>query len=260
LKLPANRAHTNLLSQFTDESPAGTEFRRLYLRVLKTTGGNGDSGCVMVTSARRGEGKSTTTSYLALTIARHGPANVLLVDCDLRKPRVHEIYGIPQARGMTDLLRGILPLKAVVKDTPQPNLKVITSGRVISGPSKLFQPDVIRRTFAEITAEYPLVIVDSPPVLPVSDPLLLAPEMDGVLLVVLAGKTPRQVVRRARDLLSSVEANILGVVVNNATQALPYYYDYKYYGYEEEVPRIRDGRSAFRGEVKLIAPQAEDRQ
>jgi Mrp family chromosome partitioning ATPase len=85
--------------------------------------------------------------------------------------------------------------------------------------------------------------------------------MDGVLLVVLAGKTPRQVVRRARDLLSSVEANVLGVVVNNANQALPYYYDYKYYGYEEEVPRIRDGRGSFRaGEVKLIAPQAEDRQ
>jgi Mrp family chromosome partitioning ATPase len=79
-----------------------------------------------------------------------------------------------------------------------------------------------------------------------------------VLLVVQAGKTPRQVVRRAHDLLKTVEANVLGVVVNNAAEALPYYYDYKYYGYDEEVPRIRDGRTP-RGEVKLVAPQAENR-
>ena len=159
---------------------------------------------------------------------------------------------------MTDLMRGILPLKSVLKDTTQPNLKVITSGRVISGPSKLFQPEVIQHTFAQLCAEFSIVIVDSPPLLPVSDPLILAPEMDGVLLVVQAGKTPRQVVRRARDLLTTVEAKVLGVVVNNAAEALPYYYDYKYYGYDEEVPRIRDGRPP-RGEVKLVAPQAENR-
>jgi capsular exopolysaccharide synthesis family protein len=249
---------SGIVDQFPDESPAGTEFRRLHVRLQRQAGPNGLRR-LQITSARRGEGKSTTTCYLALTVARHTPSNILLVDCDLRKPRVHELYGLPQARGMTDLMRGILPLKAVIKDTTQPNLKVITSGRVISGPSKLFQSEVIQRTFDLLCAEFPIVIVDSPPILPVSDPLLLAPEMDGVLLVVQAGKTPRQVVRRARDLLSTVEANILGVVVNNAAEALPYYYDYKYYGYDEEVPRIRDGRGSPRGEVKLVAPQAENR-
>jgi len=246
-----------IIEQFPDESPAGTEFRRLHVRLQRQAGTTGLRR-LQVTSARRGEGKSTTTCYLALTVARHSTTNVLLVDCDLRKPRVHEIYGLPQAKGMTDLMRGILPLKSVVKDTAQPNLKVITSGRVISGPSKLFQPEVIQHTFNQMCAEFPIVIVDSPPLLPVSDPLILAPEMEGILLVVQAGKTPRQVVRRAKDLLATVEANVLGVVVNNAAEALPYYYDYKYYGYDEEVPRIRDGRPP-RGEVKLVAPQAENR-
>jgi capsular exopolysaccharide synthesis family protein len=246
-----------VIDLFPDESPAGTEFRRLHVRLQRESGSNG-LRLLQITSARRGEGKSTTTCYLALTVARHSPTNILLVDCDLRKPRVHEIYGLTQAKGMTDLMRGILPLKAVIKDTAQPNLKVVTSGRVISGPSKLFQPDVIQRTFAQLCADFPIVIVDSPPLLPVSDPLLLAPEMDGVILVVQAGKTPRQVVRRAKDLLATVEANVLGVVVNNAAEALPYYYDYKYYGYDEEVPRIRDGRGSHRGEVKLVAPQTEN--
>jgi len=247
----------DLFALFQDESPAGTEFRRIHVR-LQREAGDTALRTIQVTSARRGEGKSTVTAHLALTVARHVQGRVLLVDCDLRKPRVHELYGLPQARGMTDFMRGILPLKAVIKDTPQPNLKAITSGRVISGPSKLFLTDVIQQSFARLTAEFDLIFVDSPPLLPVSDPLLLAPEMDGVLLTVLAGKTPRQVVRRAKDLLATVEANVVGVVVNNASEALPYYYDYKYYGYEEEVPRLKD-RNPSRGEVKLVTPQAENR-
>ncbi len=246
---------TNLFERFADESPAGTEFRRLHVRLLREAAGH-PLRTIQVTSARRQEGKSTTSAHLALAMARHTSCPVVLADCDLRKPRVHDLYGLPQARGMTDFMRGILPLKAVIKDTPQANLKAITSGRVISGPSKLFVADVIRQALAQISEQFDLVIIDSPPLLPVSDPLLLAPEVDGVLLVVLAGKTPRQVVRRARDLLASVEANVLGVVVNNVAEALPYYYDYKYYGYDEEVPRLKD-RSPSRGEVKLVTPQAE---
>lgn len=248
----------SVFDAFADESPAGTEFRRLHVRLLREAEET-PLRTLQITSARRGEGKSTTSAHLALTIARHTQAPVLLVDCDLRKPRIHELYGLPQAKGMTDFMRGILPESAVIKSTPQPNLKVITSGRVISGPSKLFESDVVQRTFAKLREGFELVVVDSPPVLPVTDPLVLAPEMDGVLLVVMAGKTPRQVVRRARSLLQTVEANVLGAVVNNAAEALPYYYDYKYYGYDEEVPRMHAGGSS-RGKVKLVAPQTETRR
>jgi len=243
----------DIFESFDDESPAGTEFRRLHVRLMREAE-HQRLHAIQFTSSRRGEGKSTTSSHLALTIARHMNGRVLYVDCDLRKPRVHEIYGLPQAKGMTDFMRGVLPLSAVVKDTQQPNLKVITSGRVISGPSKLFEPDVIDRAFKEIREECDVVIVDSPPLLPVTDPLLLAPKMDGVVLVVMAGRTPKQVVRRSRELLADADANLLGAVVNNAAEALPYYYDYKYYGYDEEVPRVRATREKARAGVKLVQP------
>jgi len=257
-KLKSFMSPPNLFESFADESPAGTEFRRLHMRLTRESDGN-RLRTVQVTSSRRGEGKSTVAAHLALTIARHTPGRVGLIDCDLRKPRLHELYGLDQSKGMTDFMRGILPLNAVLKETMQPNLRVITSGRVISGPSKLFETEVIQRAFAKINQEFDIVLVDSPPLLPVSDPLLLAEEMDGVILVVMAGRTPRQVVRRAREMLSTVEANVLGAVVNNADEALPYYYDYKYYGYDEEVPRIKT-RGMSRGEVKLVAPKGKDRK
>ncbi|MGD8394434.1 MAG: CpsD/CapB family tyrosine-protein kinase [Candidatus Eiseniibacteriota bacterium] len=246
------KTQRNIFEYFEDESPAGTEFRRLHVRLLRQADSQ-PLKTVQFTSSRRGEGKSTTSTHLALSVARHTEGKVLLVDLDLRKPRVHEIYGLPQAKGMTDFMRGVLPMAAVLKETEQPNLKVITSGRVISGPSKLFEEQVLRRTLQQLSDAFDLCIIDSPPLLPVSDPLLLAPRVDGVVLVVLAGRTPRQVVRRSRELLSDVEANVLGAVVNNAQEALPYYYDYKYYGYEEEVPRVRAPRGERRGEVKLVS-------
>ena len=241
-----------IFDYFDDESPAGTEFRRLHVRLLREAE-NTPLKTMQFTSSRRGEGKSTTSTHLALTIARHMDGKVILIDLDLRKPRVHEIYGLAQAKGMTDFMRGILPLKAVLKETPQPNLRVISSGRVISGPSKLFEPHVIQRSLSQIAEAADLVIIDSPPLLPVSDPLLLAPQVDGVVLVVMAGTTPRQVVRRSRELLADVEANVLGAVVNNAAEALPYYYDYKYYGYQEEIPRVHSSRGERRGDVRLVS-------
>jgi capsular exopolysaccharide synthesis family protein len=247
----------SVFESFADESPAGTEFRRLHVRLSRDGGSRLQT--IQITSSRRGEGKSTVAAHLALTIARHTQGRVGLVDCDLRKPRIHELYGLEQGKGMTDFMRGILPLKTVMKETRQPNLRVITSGRVISGPSKLFETEVIQRAFSKIVEEFDIVLVDSPPLLPVSDPLLLASEMDGVLMVVMAGRTPRQVVRRARGLLTTVEANVLGVVVNNASEALPYYYDYKYYGYDEEVPRMK-ARGVSRSKVRLVAPQGQDRK
>ena len=120
----------NIFDYFDDESPAGTEFRRLHVRLMREAE-NAPLRTIQFTSSRRGEGKSTTSSHLALTIARHMEGTLILVDCDLRKPRVHEVYNLPQAKGMTDFMRGVLPLKAVMKDTLQPNLKIITSGRVI---------------------------------------------------------------------------------------------------------------------------------
>ena len=115
------------------------------------------------------------------------------------------------------------------RDTPVENLKVIPAGAKIASPAHLFEGSILSEIFKKIRFYYDIVIVDSAPVIPVSDPMLISSEVDGVILVILAGKTPRNVATRARDILLDANANVLGAVVNNLSEVLPYYYDRKYY-------------------------------
>jgi capsular exopolysaccharide synthesis family protein len=227
---------TSLYELFDQESPIATEMRRLYSNI-RHGHSKGDMRSFLITSAHRGEGKSTVASHLALTVARFRGKKSLIVDADLRRPKLHEIFDVPKEPGLVECLEGGLdPLDAVV-DTPVENLKVIPAGRAIGSPAHLFEGDVLSEIFEKIKFYYDIVIVDSAPVIPVSDPMLIASEVDGVLLVLLAGMTPRHVALRAKNILMDANANILGIVVNNLSEVLPYYYDYHYYGYREGEPR-----------------------
>ena len=218
---------------FDQESPMATEMRRLYSNI-RHLHGKPDMRSFLITSSDRGEGKSTISSHLALTVARFKGKKSLIVDADLRRPRLHEIFGVPREPGLLECLEGkIDPLKAV-KDTPVENLKVIPAGSRVASPAHLFEGDILSDIFKKIRFYFDIVIVDSAPVIPVSDPMLISSEVDGVILVLLAGKTPRTVATRARDILLDANANLLGVVVNNLSEVLPYYYDYKYYGYHQQ--------------------------
>ncbi len=217
-----------------------TEMRRLYSNI-RHRHGRPDMRSYLVTSAQRGEGKSTIASHLALTVARFKGKKSLIVDADLRRPRLHDIFAVPKEPGLLECLEGrIDPLKAV-KDTRVENLKVIPAGARTDSPAHLFEGDILSEIFKKIRFYYDIVIVDCAPVIPVSDPMLIASEVDGVILVLLAGKTPRNVALRARDILRDANSNLLGVVVNNLSEVLPYYYDYKYYGYREQEARDRIG-------------------
>jgi capsular exopolysaccharide synthesis family protein len=210
-----------------------TEMRRLYSNVSHLHG-KPNMRSFLITSANRGEGKSTISSHLALTVARFKGKKSLIVDADLRKPRLHHIFNVRREPGLLECLEGrIDPLEAV-KDTPVDNLKVIPAGAWIASPGHLFEGNILSEIFKKIRFYYDIVIVDSAPVIPTSDPMLISSEVDGVILVLLAGKTPRKVAGRARDILLDANANLLGVVVNNLSEVLPYYYDYKYYGYREQ--------------------------
>ncbi len=225
---------------FDQESPMATEMRRLYSNI-RHLHGKSDMRSFLITSSDRGEGKSTISSHLALTVARFKGKKSLIVDADLRRPRLHEIFGVPRAPGLLECLEGNLdPLKAV-KDTPVENLKVIPAGSRIASPAHLFEGDILSDIFKKLRFYYDIVIVDSAPIIPVSDPMLISSEVDGVILVLLAGKTPRTVATRARDILLDANANLLGVVVNNLSEVLPYYYDYKYYGYRQDEESTHGG-------------------
>lgn len=213
------------------ESPLAIEMRRLYTK-LRPRLRREDLSVLMVTSAERGEGKSTTTSNLAATIARHKRTQTILVDADLRRPTVHRILGIERDGGLSDLLAGDAQLKDVVRETKHEHLKVITCGTRHRSPAGLFETRALTRLVGQLRQNFDMILFDVPPVLPVADAQILAQEVDGVLLVVMAGLTPREVVVRAKEVLLDGRANLLGIVLNNAAEVLPYYYDYTYYGYE----------------------------
>ncbi len=218
---------------FDQESPIATEMRRLYSNIRHIDGKN-PKRSFLITSAERGEGKSTVASHLALTVARFRGKKSLLVDADLRRPKAHQIFDVPREPGLFECLNGeIDPLEAV-KDTPIENLKIIPAGRRVKSPAHLFEGDIMTEIFEKIKFYYDIVIVDSAPVIPVSDPMLISSVLDGVILVMLAGRTPRNVSQRAKNILLDANANLLGVVVNNMSEVLPYYYDYRYYGYTED--------------------------
>jgi capsular exopolysaccharide synthesis family protein len=179
-----------------------------------------------------GEGKSTLAAFLANTIAFFRETRTLLVDCDFRRPRVHEFFGCDRGEGLAEVLDGTASLELCFRTTHISTLKVLTSGNLSKSPVELLNSDRLREVFSEIKFYFDSIIIDSPPVIPVSDTLILSTEADGVLLVVKAGTTSRYVAGRALANLKDAGVNVLGIVLNNMEKVLPYYYDYSYYGYE----------------------------
>ncbi len=183
---------------------------------------------VLVTSPRPGDGKTTTATNLAVAAARAGQ-RVLLIDCDLRKPKVHTFFGLDNDSGFTTVLLGEAPMPKVAQRIPgESNLLVVTSGPLPPDPSELLAGDSAKRVLGSIDDGVDLVILDSPPVLPVSDPLVLASIVDGVILVVSASSTDTRQVTRAVDRLRQVDAPILGTVLNqfDPKDAEKYVYGY----------------------------------
>jgi capsular exopolysaccharide synthesis family protein len=184
---------------------------------------------LLVTSALVSEGKSTIAAYLAITSACHGRKKTLLIDCDLRRPTIHKLFGLPIEHGVADVVRGNLSVEGAYKQVSLKRLQILTAGKVSSNPVELFEGEEIIAVIEEAKFHYDLVIVDTAPVIPVSDPALLSQAVDGVVLVVKAGSTPREVVKRACDILTKGQAKIVGIALNNAQGVLPYHYNYPYY-------------------------------
>lgn len=232
----STQENETIFSYYDEESPVATELRRLYHNAKERDDGTAVKS-FLITSSNRGEGKSTIASWLAMTVAQFRNKKVLLVDADLRRPRVHKIFGLENPGGLMECLSdGVDPIE-VVKQTQLDGLNIITGGDRTLAPGKLFESETLKEVFEKLKFYYDIVIVDSAPVLAVSDTLFLCSVLESVLLVVMAGVTPREVVSRTKNVLLDSRANVAGVVLNNANQVLPYYYDYSYYGYHEKNDR-----------------------
>jgi capsular exopolysaccharide synthesis family protein len=175
----------SIASLYDRESSYATELRRIFSN-LKTKG-DGESQCVLVTSAMVGEGKSITSSYLAITAANLSQSNVVLVDFDLRRPRIHEYFNVGSRPGMVDIIKGEMKIKSAIRKSSIPNLQIISSGITTPAVGELFDQADLSTIIQELKFYFDFVVIDSPPVIPVSDPLLIADQVDGVLLVVRAG-------------------------------------------------------------------------
>ncbi len=175
---------------------------------------------ILATSAGPDDGKSTTLANLAIALAETG-APTLLVDCDLRRPSLHTLFGLPNESGLTSLmLAGTAMPDATglpLQTTAVPNLRLLPSGPLPPNPAELLASRRMADLLTLLAAQATYVLFDTPPILAVADAAVLAPRVDGVLLVVRAGKTRRDLAVKARKMLEQVKANLVGAVLTDAT-------------------------------------------
>lgn len=227
-------------------SPAAETFRMIRTN-LAFMSQDAPIRSFVVTSALPLEGKTTVVSNLAVALAQFG-RSVLLVDSDLRRPRIHSVFQIDNDRGLTSLVEGRTTLDAAVYKTEIDGLSVLTSGPIPSNPSELLHSPAFGRLKEDLLKHFDWVLFDSPPMGAVTDAAIVAPQVDGVLLVVRAGQTTVHSILGARKQLNGVSARLLGAVLNDADIKLKgYRYGAGAYGYrsaDADVPIAEKGADA----------------
>lgn len=202
---------------------------------------------ITITSPNPSEGKTTTVINTAIALSQTG-AQVLIIDADMRKPKVHRIFNHENGRGLSNFLSGHGDLESIVEESEVPNLFYIPSGPIPPNPSELLGSNLFKNMLESLEARFDHILLDSPPVLGFADAIILSTSVNGVILTVLGGKTPRETLQRAKEALQQVNAKILGVVINRVDIRRSdygyYYYRYhSYYGKEgkkKEIPYVSE--------------------
>jgi protein-tyrosine kinase len=190
---------------------------------------------ILISSPSPRDGKSTVTANLGIVLAQAG-SKVIIVDCDLRKPMQHKIFSVQNNWGLTTHLAQHMPLELAVRKAPVDkveNLNVLTSGPIPPNPAELLNSQRVRDFWPVLLEQYDYVLVDAPPVLAVTDASILAPQMDGVIMVARYGVTRKEQVQETRDQFMKAKANIIGVVLNQAKMDANDYQYYHYYSQDD---------------------------
>lgn len=188
---------------------------------------------ILITSSTPRAGKTTAVANFGIVTAQAG-SKVCLVDSDLRRPVLHHVFGLDQRLGLTSALLDELPLAAVAQPTRIPNLSVVTSGAVPLNPSELLGSKRMRDLLKVATSSFDLIVLDSPPLMSVSDGVALAAICDGVMLVVRAGLISRELVQRTVAHLKTVQGRMLGVLLNDVDLGDEHYYHAYYPEYQSD--------------------------
>lgn len=206
---------------------------------------------ILVTSSGPAEGKSTTAANTAIAMA-DANRRVLLIDCDLRKPAIHRMFGLVNIKGLTNILVEGIEYSDITNVTEVENLEIITSGPKPPNPAELLGSRRMKEFLDRVREDYDVVIIDAPPVLPVTDAAVLSQYVDGVILVAGYGVTTFEAAAQAKASLQKVNARILGVVLNGVPvdRGGGYYYYYYYY-YDEQGRKKKRRSSAVQQSVSV---------
>jgi capsular exopolysaccharide synthesis family protein len=241
-------SETTALAMIDDvRSPIAESYRHLRTSLLLSSAGQ-PPRTILVTSSQPSEGKTTTAINTAYMLAQTG-AEVLIIDCDLRRPRLHTQFEVSNSKGLTTWLSGERDLDGLLQLCAKtPNLKILTSGPVPPNPAELLGSEEMRRLLSQLSERFAHIIIDSPPAISFTDASILSTMVDGVMLVVHGGRSSRAVVRRAKQQLLDVGAHIFGVVLNNVKlESQDYYYSGYYSNYYST--ETDGGRGSSAGET-----------
>ncbi len=211
-------------------------FRTLRTSILLSSSG-GPPKVILFTSPLPQEGKTTAALNSAIVLAQKG-ARVLLLDADLRRPALHKIFSMPNSDGLSTTLTGRSSFEEAVLPAPGiPNLHLLPSGPIPPNPAELLSSELMRQLLLHYRRQFDHIVIDTPPVISITDAVVLSPEADSCILIVRCGKTTRAALRRARNLLTFVNAKISGAVLNAVdlrSADYQYYYGYHRKYYEQD--------------------------
>ena len=235
-----NKIESRLITHSAPKSPISEAYRTVrtniqYSKVDKTI------KSIVITSPGPGEGKSTSVTNLAIAITQQG-SKVLLVDSDLRRPILHSIFKLDKQNGLTNCLLGRISTDEAIKKTEIDNLFLMSCGTLPPNPSEILGSVAMKNLIAELNSLFDLVLFDSPPIIAVTDPVVLGSMVDGTVMVVKSGQTKKEAAIRGHALLKNVNSNILGILLNgieveNMYGSYYYYYHYSYYSKDSDQPR-----------------------
>lgn len=199
---------------------------------------------IVITSPSPDEGKTTTAINLAVTMAQAGSKTIIL-DCDMRNPKIHRIFKLSNASGLSDYLIGEIEYEQVVQNTGVENLYLLSAGTRPPNPAELLTTEKMLALIKEISREFEYIIIDTPPILIFTDAQILSNYADGSIIIIAAGETEREDLVKARELLKRIDVRILGVVLNKYDVAKKY--DKKHSYYYENAKKTKRRRK-----VKLV--------
>jgi len=211
-----------VVTYYSSDSPISEQYRILRTHIFVSQPDNPPK-TILLTSCHRQEGKTLTAVNLAITLAQDSHKKVLLIDADLRKGEISKILNLSEAPGLAEVLKGQAELAEVIQEGRIPGVSVITAGANPLNPSELLGQAKIKESLRLIKESYDQIIIDAPPLIPVTDGALLAPLVDGIILVIKAEVTRLEIVEHAQFLLKQAKGKLLGYVLSNVEYHIPEY-------------------------------------